>query len=413
MTDSGKALIVDWQGWLRQRGLVRTGNIVISEVPLSFSFLDVFLPALSMLPKEGRLFLLFDTPFIDIGSFTVLIDRVKNYGFSVDSSKSSDYVLCFICHGGPEFDGVWFSGSDFFSDELRGLFSKVFQSNISEAYWSWKYPKSIENYSVVGFKGKNLVAHYGISQRLLYAKAELIKSAQVGDVMVDETCRGGIKSSLFSGLFHCARLPLSDVNDGISYNSRPLVGFGFPHGRQMKLALRLGVYKNGGKLHQVVINAADNDEKTFLKNDVKTLRSTWEYCWHNMLDSSAEFCILDRSWNYFLRRYQRHPEKNYDIYASSDSVFVLSTGSKVRKIIDFVGDVACFITDSRFLAKNVGVNTLEAWLTDWQMDFLSGSDGFASNDSSAAFAVLYNDNSYFSKYEGVPWWISMGDADFT
>lgn len=413
MTDSGKALIVDWQGWLRQRGLVRAGNIVISEVPVSFSFLDVFLPALSMLPKEGRLFLLFDTPFIDIVSFNVLIDRVKNYGFSVDSSKSSDYVLCFICHGGPEFNGVWFSGSDFFSDELRCLFYKVFKSDISEAYWSWKYPESIENYSVVGFKGKNLVAHYGISQRLLYAKTELIKSAQAGDVMVDENYRGGIKNSVFSGLFYYTTVLLPTANEGLVDLARPLVGFGFPHGRHMKLGVRLGVYKNGGSLHQVVINAADNDEKTFLKSDVKALRSTWESCWHNMLASSAELCILDRSWSYFLRRYRNHPEKSYDIYVSGDSVFVLSTGSKVRRIIDYIGDVACFITESRLLAKNIGVNTFEAWLTDWQMDFFSDCSGFSCKDSSAAFAIIYKNDGYFLKYEGVPWWVSMGDADFT
>ncbi|MCD8524021.1 MAG: GNAT family N-acetyltransferase [Saccharospirillaceae bacterium] len=413
MINSDKVLILDWTDWLQHRGLVRTDNIVISEVPVSFLFLDVFLPALSMLPKEGRLFLLFDSPFIDIGYAVALAGRVKKYGFTIDANHSSATELCFAYREGPEFDGVWFSGVGIYTDELRVLFSKVFKSEISEDYWYWKYPRSYENYSVVGFKGRDLVAHYGISPRLLYAKTELLKAAQVGDVMVDESYRGGIKSSIFSGLFHCARLPLTDANDGIAYNSRPLVGFGFPHGRHMKFALRLGVYKNGGQLHQVVISAANDGEKAFLKNDMNVLRSCWEFCWRKMQESSAELCILDRSWSYCLRRYRHHPEKNYDIYVGEKSVFVLSTGSKIPKVIDYVGDVACFITESRLLAKNIGASTLEAWLTDWQMDFLSENDGFYSKNSSAAFAILYNDDSDFSRYESVPWWISMGDADFT
>lgn len=415
MTDSGKALIVDWQSWLQQRGLVRADNIVISEVPVSFFFLDIFLPALSMLPKEGRLFLLFDAPFIDVGYATALIDRVKNYGFSVDSSKSSDYVLCFICHGGSEFDGVWFSGSGFFVDELRGLFSKVFKSDISEAYWNWKYPKSLENYSVVGFKGKDLVAHYGISQRLLYAKTELIKSAQVGDVMVDESCRGGIKGSIFSGLFYYTTAPLPSVNEGLESSSRPLVGFGFPHGRHMKLGVRLGVYKNAGKLHRVDIQPLDESkqQKTFLKNDKSTLRTSWIAGWAKMLKSSSELCVLDRSWSYCLKRYCHHPEKSYDFYIGNDCVFVLSTGNKVPNIIDYVGELSSFIAEARALARFMGVNNIEAWLTDWQMDYFSHTSGFTSKDSSAAFAIMYNGDGYFSKYESAAWWISMGDADFT
>ncbi len=415
-------LVLSWTDWQAYEETLTSDRLIIKGVPSDFYAVTVF-PQACMLMKKGGVLELWTREETDP---LVFLSRYKsvapNYGFEIQS-PASDIT-------GPRIFSFRYIAADQSSEEIcyksaygyealsRKLFQKVFGHTINTAYWNWKYPSSVENQTLVGIADGQLVAHYGIMSRQLKIDGKCITAAQVGDVMVDPDCRGGLGKSIFTMMAkHTMKQMAPDEELPYGRNAY-CVGFGFPHGRKMKLAARMALYQDRGALNEVLIKASgqhsenSSDVEAFQSADER-FRVCWEAAWQAMQSASPGICLINRNWQYLLSRYWFHPAKKYQFARVGEAVvvFQLETVSRLR-ILDYLGPLDGFVDTIRLLLTAFNRSEAICWIIQWQMEKLQDDGNIELINNSASLAVLFSENGQWSQYSEYPWWVTMGDTDF-
>ncbi len=415
-------LFLTWSDWQAYEETSTYDRLIIKGVPKDFFAVTVF-PQACMLMKPGSTLELWTREETDpLRIFSRYQTVAFNYGFELqapakDISGSRIFSFRYVKDEQSNTD-ICYKAPYGYETLSRTLFQKVFGHAISAEYWSWKYPSTVENQTLVGIADGQLVAHYGVMSRQLKIDGQLITTAQVGDVMVDPDCRGGLGKSIFTMMAKHTMKQMSPNEEQAYGRNAYCIGFGFPHGRKMKLAARMALYQDRGALNEVLIKPASSEPvPSFDCVEFTSLdphfRSCWEAAWEAMQTTTEGICLINRDWQYLLSRYWYHPAKNYQYCRIDDSILVFQLESKARlRILDYLGTLDGFISAVRKLLIQFKRNEAIGWIIQWQMEKFQNDPDIELINNSASLAVLFTENGQYSKYSDFPWWVTMGDTDF-
>ena len=128
---------------------------------------------------------------------------------------------------------------------MAALFKKIFQKDMPQPFWDWKYARP--HCAALGvWRGDELVAHYGGMGTDIAYKGLPARAVQICDVMVDTTVRQAVRTQ--SPFFLSTSAFLERY---IGYDNPFLLGFGFPSDRHMALAAHLKLYAPVGKMWEL------------------------------------------------------------------------------------------------------------------------------------------------------------------
>ena len=414
--------VLSWNDWLVYEETTSFDRLVLKDVPVDVYAVTVF-PQANMLMKPGSLLELRTRGEADpLGFLSRYKSVAHNYGFepqsrSKDIASSRIFSFRYVAEDQSN-EEICYKSAYGYETLSRQLFRKVFGHSISPEFWSWKYPLSVENQTLIGITDGKLVAHYGIMSRQLKIDGELITAAQVGDVMVDPDCRGGLGKSIFTMMAKHTMKQMAPDEELLFGRNAYCVGFGFPHGRKMKLAARMALYQDRGALNEVLIKAVGQqsenpiDVEEFNSAD-EHFRMCWESSWRIMQAASEGVCLINRDWQYLLSRYWYHPAKNYQFCRVGDSIVVFQMESSSRlRILDYLGALSDFVPAVRRLLNQLRLSEAICWIIQWQKEKLKDDPDIELINNSASLAVLFSENGQYSKYSDFPWWVTMGDTDF-
>lgn len=416
--------MIDWEKWLGYTDLDRFNKIHICNIPANFFPVDILPLAFQLLKSEGLLILEF-SGYVDLLQVSARISEKarnfyleslnpgdRNVGANFDASR----CIAFRYQGDARKNKILVRSTTGFNSELMTLYQAVFGHAISDEYWRWKYPSDTENQTLIALSGRQVIAHYGVSPRRIRASAKPLLAAQVGDVMVDSTHRGGLVTSSFAQVAHITMMQMQKEVQSDPYWTDYTVGFGFPHGRQMKMARRLSLYHDGGDVRLVSFRFAQlpsSIDVVSLELDSAAAKAAWEQAYPALNASLSESCHVDRDWRYLLERYCYHPEKSYTCVALPDAMFILSLfPDGVYRVIDYLGELEHLTQNIRMLAAYQGVKEIRMWLMDWVEDRVPASQEVQWGDVKASLALMYPEGGSFEANCQAKWWITLGDADF-
>lgn len=413
------SLVIDWPEWLRFSGLDRLQRLHIREVPETFFPVDILPCAFQLLESGGLLVLEFVGETDTLALTRRMLNKAHNFGFEPEFSATGvDYSRCmaFVYTGEARANKILVKSTTGYESELITLFGDVFGHPISSAHWRWKYPLNTENQSLIALAGEHVIAHYGVSPRNICVSGNHLLAAQVGDIMVDSSHRGGLVTSSYAQVAYITMMQMQEQISEDPLWTDYTVGFGFPHGRHMKMARRLALYNDGGNVHLVrflTSNAPGSSTFSLVTTFDDALKRIWNSANKQLKASLNGACMVDRSWLYLLERYRFHPQNEYQIAASVDAVFVLSLfPDGIYRVVDYIGDIAALTENISQLAALLKVSEIRMWLMEWVSQYIAGSDTVKWNGVKASLALMYTRGSSFEQFKDIPWWITLGDADF-
>jgi len=253
------------------------------------------------------------------------------------------------------------------------LFKKIFNEEMSEAHWHWKYDRS-QSRAVVVYRGDELLAHYGGVGTGILLEGKQSTAMQITDLMVDPAVRHGVRAR--SPFYLAAEKFLHNT---IGFEKPFLLGYGFPSERAMGLSENLGFFSPVGQMWEVEWenekypvnkkNIVEITQENFSQYE-KDINKLWGK--FKKLFEDKTICI--KNADYIRWRFMEHPSKNYSIYLIKGGILqspkallvlrhdkeqsmlmdVLGTTLELQKLIRFAQDISS--------VKNSG--KLISWCSD-------------------------------------------------
>jgi len=302
---------------------------------------------------------------------------------------------------------------------IRRLFREVFQHELSEALWQWKYGDG-RGEAILAWRDDQLVAHYGGMRRDVLVQGEAAEAIQICDVMVKGSERGVLTRS---GPFFltCATF----LERFIGYGRRHLLGFGFPSPRAMAVAERQGLYWQVDSMVEQRWPALSTRASVFSharridERASNRVRRRIDQLWQTMAGAFARSIIGVRDWAYLRRRYLTHPERSYQLFlvrkrlpGTPLGVIVLAAEGERCRLMDLVGDpvnFAVLIFHARRIAKQLGAHTLYGWIT-------RSHAAYWASDQQQPLEICIPSSAWTEgpakdEVENL-WWLTAGDMDF-
>lgn len=302
----------------------------------------------------------------------------------------------------------------------RTLFRNVFNTEISQSFWNWKYGQGRGCSLLARDRAGDVVAHYGATIRRVRLFGQLVSALQSCDVMVRPQERGLLSRR---GVFFQIARHFQELYLGSSGEFS--LAYGFPHARAMKLPVLLGLYREIDTVTE--IHWRPLESSGWLKpvataiEGPRDIEAIADRLWPKMAAQLNRFIVVDRSADYLRYRYLNHPEFSYQYWLVRSSwtqrpmgLAILKVESDTVKIMDLLADVSNLgrvILSLRRAMRVQGWKTLIAWAAHNQAPYFSGTDGVPHD-----MGVCIPDHAWTP---GLPmetiknrWWISLGDTDF-
>lgn len=294
-----------------------------------------------------------------------------------------------------------------------GLFTRVFGEKIPRDFWLWKYSRSFEK-TLTFSRGMSLVGYYGCTKRDIVVGDENYSAYQSCDVMIDRSSRGGISSGLFS---HMAHLYIAQ------FEGKGDILFGFPHGRQYKLAKRLKMYSGIDDVLTLVFDPSKNNVLSETLSSHLECTDEWiSKSWGEMR-ANNEKIFLKKDLNYITYRYLSHPVYKYDLVALEISqrpvtLIFRDVGASVVHLMDFIGPIESYCTAINLACLYVAKHYPDKKLLCWKLksNYLSLLEGcsfpYNVHEDGAMLVTANSSNVDFYSSDTCRWIVSMGDAEF-
>jgi len=305
--------------------------------------------------------------------------------------------------------------------EMLALFEKTFNHAMSPATWKWKYGS--ESGREIGiWRDHQLIAHYGGIGRDILLFGEPQTAVQIGDVMVDASERGIL---IRKGPFYL--MASTFLERFIGFGKPYLIGFGFPNERAMKVAERLGLYAEVGRMTEFAwqplpklpkwgtrLHPVENSDDDWAINAVNE-------CWRQMVSDLQEAIVCIRDWHYLQRRYLNHPNQHYQVAAVKNrfgekihGVLVMRHDADGCEIVDIIAPLAkipLLVTHARRLGGIAGGKRLTCRITE---NFAAHFAATGGVQQSLNIRIPANAWSYGPKPDTLRncWWLMSGDMDF-
>jgi len=298
--------------------------------------------------------------------------------------------------------------------EIAKLFQDVFGHPMNRALWDWKYGSRRGN-AVLARKDGVAVAHYGGMYRDILVGGQLDRVAQICDVMVQSQERGVLTRQ---GPFFLMGSSWPEI-----YGPK---GFGFPTTRAMRVAEKMGLYVEAGRLTEVrwtpsspgirlrtQVRTIDRSGK----GDQELVRSLWASMSHDL----QQGVVGVRDWAYLERRYFTHPSNPYEVLVVSSrfsgrplGVVVLRKLEGSCELLDVIAplaNLATIIDQARRLTARWGVPYLYCWITTNYAPLFLQCEGQEEPLDISIPASSWTRNPQSELFVG-KWWLMSGDTDF-
>ena len=305
-------------------------------------------------------------------------------------------------------------------NEMLGLFEQSFGYRMNPALWHWKYGSG-RGLQMGVWSGSELVAHYGGMPRAIQYFGASRSAVQIGDVMVLGSERGVMTRS---GPFFL--MASSFLERYIGLGKPFLLGFGFPQERAMRLAERLGLYADVGRMVEMAWTPLPRTPKWLTRLSRVTTADANAHqqideLWVEMAADLANAVVGVRNWNYLRHRYFEHPTNAYEVYVvrrrltgGCVGVLVLRRTEERCELIDLVAPlraIPALVVHARRLAGLGGSTSLHCGITENFSALFSEQEGVKKDmDIRIPTSIL----------GAVPdpeciknrWWLMLGDTDF-
>ncbi|SFE96442.1 GNAT family N-acetyltransferase [Nitrosomonas sp. Nm166] len=304
--------------------------------------------------------------------------------------------------------------------EMLDLFKRAFNHDMAPAIWQWKYGS--ESGKKIGlWRGNQLIGHYGGIGRDILFFGQPQRAVQIGDVMVDMNERGTLTRK---GPFFL--MAATFLERYIGYGKPYLVGFGFPNERAMKVAERLGLYAEAGRMIEFSWNPRSRfpllgTRLQLIDRGADFATRAVNECWQRMAADMQTAMIGVRDWRYLQYRYLGHPNQPYQVIlvrnrfgGETRGVMVLRHDTHGCEIIDIIApltEIPLLVLHARRLAGMSGDHRLFCRITENFAAHFAGAGGIrqaldiripASTWGAVPAADSLRDH----------WWLMSGDTDF-
>lgn len=399
-------LILDKDSYQGNYSDKKYGLIILSGICTKDCLIDVFMLSASRLVVGGELILRFcgDMHFVDKIKSVATI-----FGFEIDRPNKIQTAQFVCIYQGPETkEKVQMARSINYADSCISLFKSVFGHSISRQFWNWKYPLSDDVKSVVALDGETVISHYGLCDRVAMYNGVQYDFLQAADVMVSPSHRGRLSSSIFSELVQFGELPFYKADTAVD------LIYGFPHGRAYKLGKRLKHYQPISPIYELVFKISqppgiiDEFFEAF-PHDLNLEPEINAACLDMTL--SKDVVLLQRDYNYVLRRYFYHPEYDYRVFGRDRCFFVIKVLDNKLLLMDYMGSLDDYANNLSLFTSNLSNLFPGFTLHLWCLENIS--DSFVSPITvvnTGAYFVCKEYSSDLPDFKN--WWIMKGDTDF-
>ena len=305
--------------------------------------------------------------------------------------------------------------------EMLSLFRRVFNHDMAPAMWQWKYASN-SGRAIGIWRDKQLIAHYGGINRNILFFGQPQRAVQIGDVMVDMNERGTLTRK---GPFFL--MAATFLERYIGYGKIYLVGFGFPNERAMKVAERLGLYAEAGRM----VEFSWTDRLQFplwgtrlhiiKREQTDYIISSINQCWQRMAADMQTAIIGVRDWHYLQYRYFDHPNQHYKAIlvtnrfnSQARGVLVLrhdSHGCEMVDIIAPLAEIPLLVLHARRVAGMNGDHRLFCRITENFAAYFTNAGGNKQDLDIRVPASTWG-NVPAVDYVRNHWWLMSGDTDF-
>lgn len=307
-------------------------------------------------------------------------------------------------------DALYFS-----SEPVRALFGRVFGQQMTERLWAWKYAEG-RGCGVSCWQGAELVAHYGVVIRNIRFFGKPSTAIEICDVMVAPAARRSLsrKGPFFLTAATTAEQHLLDH----------AIGFGFPNRRAMRVAERLSLYVEVGRIFEIVWRARSLPPMWWCRSRLLCLPDdvTWvDGLWLAMARDLTDQLVGVRDAAYLRQRYFNHPEYAYRvelithrITGVARGVLVLREHGDTLELLDMVGRRRHWrelVEWARFRAHALGKKELHCWASDHLAAELAGHEGVIK-DPDVSIPMSCWGPSPDPEMVRDRWWLMGGDTDF-
>lgn len=299
--------------------------------------------------------------------------------------------------------------------QIGTLFETIYRQPFNLDLWAWKYGEG-RGHAVLAFKGDELVAHYGGMYRDILLAGEREWAMQVGDVMVHPAQRAVWTRQ---GAFFLTCSTWAEMYGPLD--------FGFPSGRSMRLAEKLGIYVQAGKVLESRWTPAESTRPRAgtrlqaVDADAVAIGQEIDALWSAMAADLGKAAVCVRDWQWLQRRYLRHPSFQYEVVAVRArwsgrllGVLAMRLHPEECELLDLIGrlaDIPTLIDQARRICALRGRRSLYLWIGDAhaghfqvhgavqrEIDLDIPTDGWTG---SARAQELVD-----------RWWLTAGDSDY-
>lgn len=312
--------------------------------------------------------------------------------------------------------------SEFAPEDLPGclsLFKETFAAEMSPDLWHWKYGEG-RGRAVIARRHGRIVAHYGATSRRIAVNGRTVRGLQVCDVMVAPGERALMTKK---GVFFEVASAFLEAYFG--YYDEHELAFGFPNHRAMRIAERLGLYGEVGRISEVrwtpsyqrfrVRYAAALIDVSELEDDLLAM------LWSRMAADLPDAALVLRDPAYIRYRYQRHPVHRYEALLVRDrlrgrpqGVAILRRDNDEYKLLDILAplnNIPMLIDAARIAAAHRSLSALTAWISAPYARQLVHGGGVATDTDVRIPANVWTDARSVECLKD-RWWLMMGDTDF-
>lgn len=307
--------------------------------------------------------------------------------------------------------------------DMLVLFEQTFGHSMSPAMWQWKYGAG-RGHAIGAWREDRLIAHYGGMVRNILYFGQSQTAVQIGDVMVDKAERGTLTKK---GPFFL--MAATFLERYIGYEKPYLLGFGFPNERAMKVAERLHLYAEVGRMVELEwppLTKTPHWQTRLQVIDKANAEQAWvvtaiDQCWRDMSVSLCKGIVGIRDWRYLQNRYLYHPHHQYQVVLVINrfggkvrGVIVLRHHAEGCEIIDLVsslGEIPLLVMHARRIAGMSNQRRLSCQITE------NFAASFATTGGTQRALPIRIPTNVWSRGPAAEeirhqWWLMSGDMDF-
>lgn len=305
--------------------------------------------------------------------------------------------------------------------EMFSLFKKTFKHDMTPATWQWKYGSNLGK-EIGIWRENKLIAHYGGVSRKILLFGQHQTAVQIGDVMVDTSERGTLTRK---GPFFL--MAATFLERYIGYGRPYRVGFGFPNERAMRVAERLGLYSEVGRMVEFSWSTSSRLPLLGTRlhlidlNHIISVATAIDECWQLMAADLQQAIVGIRDWQYLQHRYLNHPNQHYQIILVKNrfnrrtrGILVLRYDPEGCEIVDLVApliEIPLLITHAKRLAGIHGATRVSCRITENFATYFSTTGGALQKLNIRIPANAWSNGPAPETLQN-HWWLMSGDKDF-